>query len=189
MCIVTRPNIDMAIKLIKRMKNIFETKLGLTFHNKETVIELNDCSIEPYPSNHIDSFRSLDNPKFILLDEADFFRKTEQEDVRHVSELYIGKSDPYIVMVSTPNNPGGLFERIEKKPDEQCLYKRLKLDYTYGLGKIYTTEEIERAKQSPGFEMEYNLKFLGKIGNVFSQLQIDRVVQQGERFKDLPVNQ
>jgi hypothetical protein len=43
MCIVTGPNIDMAIKLIKRAKNIFETKLGLTFQNKETVIELNGC--------------------------------------------------------------------------------------------------------------------------------------------------
>ena len=35
MCIVAGPNIDMAIKLIKRVKNIFETKLGLTFQNKE----------------------------------------------------------------------------------------------------------------------------------------------------------
>ena len=34
--------------------------------------------------------KALDNPKFILLDEADFFRKNEQEDVRHVSERYIG---------------------------------------------------------------------------------------------------
>jgi len=81
--------------------------------NKETVLELNGCTIEAYPSNHIDSFRSLDNPKFILLDEADFFRKNEQEDVRHVSERYIGKSDPYIVMVSTPDKPGGLFYQIE----------------------------------------------------------------------------
>ena len=49
MCIVAGPNIDMAIKLIKRMKNIFETKLGLTFQNKETVLGLNDCTIEAYP--------------------------------------------------------------------------------------------------------------------------------------------
>jgi hypothetical protein len=28
--------------------------------------------------------RALDNPKFILIDEGDFFRKGEQEDVRHV---------------------------------------------------------------------------------------------------------
>ena len=68
MCIITGPNIEMAIKLIKRLKQIFEPKLGLYFSNKETVLELNGCSIEAYPSNHIDSFRSLDNPKFILLD-------------------------------------------------------------------------------------------------------------------------
>jgi hypothetical protein len=142
MCIVTGPNIDMAIKLIKRMKNIFETKLQINFQDKETVLELNGCRIEAYPSNHIDSFRSLDSPKFILLDEADFFRKGEQEDVRHVSERYIGKSDPYIVMVSTPNAPNGLFEKIEKEPEASCIYKRLKMNYTYGLDKIYAKEEI-----------------------------------------------
>lgn len=67
MCIVTGPNIDMAIKLIKRLKNIFQTKLGLTFQNKETVIELNCCTIEAYPSNLIGSFRALDNRKFIQI--------------------------------------------------------------------------------------------------------------------------
>ncbi len=107
------------------------------------------------------------------------------------AERYIGKSDPYIVMVSTPNNPGGLFERIEKEPEDACLYKRLKLDYLWGLGKgkIYSQEEIEKAKQSPGFEREYNLKYLGKLGNCFSPLQIDRVIELGEQYKDLPVNQ
>jgi hypothetical protein len=33
-------------------------------------------------------------------------------------ERYIGKSDPYIVMVSTLNTPGGLFEKVEKEPEE-----------------------------------------------------------------------
>ena len=44
MCIVTGPNIEMATKLIKRAKGIFEPKLGLTFSNKETVLELNGCT-------------------------------------------------------------------------------------------------------------------------------------------------
>jgi hypothetical protein len=85
MCIVTGPNQDIAIKLIKRMKALFEPH-NITFTTKKTVLELNCCSIEAYPSNHIDAYRALDNPKFILLDEADFFRKSEQEDVRNVSE-------------------------------------------------------------------------------------------------------
>jgi len=108
MCIVTGPNIDIATKLIKRLKGIFETKLGVIFDNKETVLELNGCTIEAYPSNHLDAYRALENPKFILIDEGDFFRKSEQEDVRFVTERCIGKSDPYIVMVSTPNAPNGL---------------------------------------------------------------------------------
>jgi hypothetical protein len=187
-CIVTGPNQDLAIKLIKRLKSIFSNKLGIYFSNKETTLELNKCQIEAYPSNHLDSFRSLTNPKFIFLDEADMFRKKEQEEVRHVSERYIGKSDPYIVMVSTPNAPGGLFYEIEQEPEDSCLYKRLKLDYHYGLDKIYTKEEIDNAKHSPSFDREYGLQYLGKIGNVFSPLQIDKVIELGEQTKSLPTN-
>jgi len=182
MCIVTGPNIEIAIKLIKRMKALFENKLNIVFSNKETVLELNKCRIEAYPSNHLDSYRALDNPKFILLDEADFFRKGEQEDVRHVSERYIAKSNPYIVMVSTPNSPDGLFEKIEKEPEEVCLYKRIQLDYTYGLDKIYSLEEIEKAKQSPSFEREYNLKYLGVIGNVFHEKDIQKAIEMGKTY-------
>lgn len=60
------------------MKGLFVDKLGVIFESKETTLELNGCNIEAYPSNHIDAFRSLTNPKFILLDEYDFHRKNEQ---------------------------------------------------------------------------------------------------------------
>jgi len=56
------------------MKQLFDP---LPFDSKETVIELNGVTIEAYPSNHLDAYRALDKPKFILLDEADFFRKSE----------------------------------------------------------------------------------------------------------------
>ena len=177
MCIVTGPNIDIAIKLIRRMKGLFESH-NIIFDNKETFLELNGCTIEAFPSNHLDAYRALDNPKFILLDGADFFRKSEQEDVRHVSERYIPKSDPYIVMVSTPNAPDGLFESIEKESEKTCIYRRLFLDYTYGLDRIYTREEIEKANQSPSFEREYNLKYLGRIGNVFHTKDIELAIKE-----------
>jgi late competence protein required for DNA uptake (superfamily II DNA/RNA helicase) len=150
---VTGPRIDLAIALIDRMKKLFASSgkgIAAAFDTKETVIELNGVKIEAFPSNHLDAMRGLQNVSFILLDEADFFPPGQQADARDVSERYIAKSHPYIVMVSTPNAPDGLFERIEKEPEDTCLYKRLFLDYTYGLGKIYTTEEIEQAKQSTG---------------------------------------
>ena len=123
-----------------------------------------------------------------MLDEADFFRKSEQEDVRHVSERYIAKSDPFIVMVSTPYAPDGLFDSIEKEPEEICIYKRIFLDYTYGINKIYTKEEIEKAKQSPSFEREYNLKYLGRIGNVFRTKDIDAAMEKGHGYNNLQAN-
>jgi hypothetical protein len=73
----------------------------------------------------------LSNVSFILLNEADFFPPGQQQaDARDVSERYIANSNSYIVMVSTPNAPDGLFERIEKEAEDTCLYKRIFLDYT-----------------------------------------------------------
>jgi hypothetical protein len=43
MPIVCGPNQDIAIKLIKRIKTMFEP-LGVLFDSKETVVELNGCT-------------------------------------------------------------------------------------------------------------------------------------------------
>jgi hypothetical protein len=188
MCIVTGPRIDLAVTLIDRLKLLFMEKDLMRFNSKETTIELNGVHIEAYPSHHLDSMRGLPNVSFILLDEADFFPPGQQQDARDVSERYIAKSNPWIVMVSTPNAPDGLFEKIEREPEDTCLYKRLYLDYTYGLDKIYTKEEIEKAKASPSFDREYNLKYLGKVGNVFHTLDIEAAIctqqEEGQQMMD-----
>ena len=186
MCIVTGPRIDLAITLIDRMKKLF-TNGRVFFESKETVVELNGVHIEAYPAHHLDAMRGLPDVSFILLDEADFFPPGQQQDARDVSERYIAKSNPWIVMVSTPNAPDGLFEKIEREPVDVCLYKRLFLDYTYGLDRIYTKEEIEKAKASPSFEREYNLKYLGKVGNVFHTLDIEVAIcteKEGQEMMD-----
>jgi hypothetical protein len=185
MCIVTGPRIDLAITLIDRLKKLFTDNGLVSFDSKETVIELNGVHIEAYPAHHLDAMRGLPDVSFILLDEADFFPPGQQQDARDVSERYIAKSNPWIVMVSTPNAPDGLFEKIEREPEDSCLYKRLFLDYTYGLDKIYTREEIAIVQQSPSFEREYNLKYLGKVGNVFHTLDIEAAIvtqQQGQEM-------
>jgi hypothetical protein len=165
------------------MKKLFSGTKGLTvFDSKETVIELNGVKIEAFPSHHLDAMRGLPNVSFILLDEADFFPPGQQQDARDVSERYIAKSNPYIVMVSTPNAPEGLLERIEKEAQDICLYKRIFLDYTHGVGKIYAPEEILKAKQPPSFEREYNLKYLGKIGNVFHTKDIEAAIEKGRKY-------
>jgi hypothetical protein len=176
----------LAITLIDRLKALFYT-LGIVFSNKETVLDLNGVRIEAFPSHHLDAMRGLPNVSFIYLDESDFFPPGQQQDARKVSERYIAKSDPYIVFVSTPNAPGGLFESMEK--EKNSIYKRIKLDYTYGLSKIYTQQEIEEQKRSPSWKQEYCCQYLGTIGNLFSPKQIDEVVKLGQQYKDIAISQ
>ena len=140
------------------------------------------------PSNHLDSFRSLTNPAFILLDESDMFRKSEQEEVRHVTERYVGKSDPFIVMISTPGSPLGLMESIKKESEETCIYRRLYMGWEYGIGKIYSAADIAKAKMSPSWEREFCLKFSGRIGNLLSPLKIDTAIQTGNKLESLKPN-
>jgi hypothetical protein len=120
-----------------------------------------------------------------LSDETDYYPPLQQTEVRAVMEGYIGKpnSDPTIVMVSTPKAPGGLMQQIEQEPDS--LYHKLFFDYTYGRQgpyPIYSREQTEKAKSSPSFEREYNLKYQGLIGNVFHTKDIDAAIEEGRLY-------
>jgi hypothetical protein len=172
-CVVTGPRIDLAIDLINRLKRLFDK---ITFEDKNTVVNLGTVKIEAFPSHHLDAMRGLANVRFIFLDEADFFPKSQQQEARTISERYIGKSDAYIAMVSTPNQPGGLFETIEQ--EQQSLYHKIILGWQRGLGGIYTEQDIANAKRSPSFEREYNLKYLGFVGNVFDADDIEYAIKE-----------
>lgn len=131
--------------------------------------------------------RGLTDVCFILLDEGDFFPVGQQKDVREVAEGYIAKTGPHIVMVSTPNQPEGLFETIEKLPADQCLYHRMIMTYEVGLNKIYTPEEIAAARASPSFPREYEGQYIGQEGNVFSHESLQSATAAGlEMEKEIP---
>lgn len=169
--IVTGPRLELAVQLMDRLKNI----LDLQSTEKNTVLTLNGCRIEAFPSHHLASARGL-NPKIVFLDEADFFPVGQQVEARSISERYIAKTNPHIIMVSTPNNPGGLFEQMER--EEPSMYERLKLDYTIGIGKIYDNEQLEVAKKSPTFEREYNLRYGYGIGDIFPYNLVNACIEE-----------
>ncbi len=144
-CIVCGNRIDLAITLVRRIKGFFP---DVDFNTKQTVLELgNDVRIEAFPSHHLAAMRGLTNVKFVLISEADFFPPGQQIEARHVSERYIGKSQAQIVMESTPNAPNQLYETIER--EEPCLYDKVFLPYDIALGKMYTEQDIQAARQSP----------------------------------------
>jgi hypothetical protein len=128
------------------------------------------------------------NVSYLFVDEADFFDKKEQQELPFVIKAYEEKSKAKIIMVSTPNKPEGLFARIEKQTDQECMYHRLFMGYQKGLDTIYDRIWIakEKVKDPTFFEREYNLKYLGGVGNVFTHEVIDIALELGDQFKDWP---
>lgn len=195
MAIVTGPNIDLSVKLMRRIRQVFLSNLGVELGGKETRLLLNGCEIQAYPSNNLSAYRGLANVKFILLDEADFFgekRKDDMWEVRYVTERYIGKSNPYIMMVSTPNRPGFLYETMDHEDTETSIYKLLEFNWEWGVlpkADIFDAQTLNDAKNSFTFEREYNLKYLGEVGNVFSQLKIKRAFELGRMYDTPPIGE
>ena len=180
-CLIVGPRIDLAGDLIARFKGLFERNKNLSQNSafdrtQSTVAYLNGVRVEAFPSHHVDTMRGLTDVKFILSDESDMYPLFQQREVRGVMEGYIGKpnSDPHIVLVSTPKAPGGLMQQIELEQDS--LYHKLRFDYRYGLEgpyPIYSEQLIQQARLSPEFGREFELQYLGLVGNVFSQLSIE----------------
>jgi len=59
------------------------------------------------------------------------------------------------------------------------------MNYEWGVGKIYSEEDIKIAKKSSSFEREYNLSFNSPSGNCFSHRSIDRAVELGKNYPDI----
>jgi hypothetical protein len=186
-CIITGPNIDLAIGLIKRLKDLFLPKLNITFDSDRTTIVLDQCTIRAFPSHHLDAMRSLTSPKLILVDECDFLPPAESLKIRGVVERYIAKSDPEIALVSTPGQIGGLFQKILQEPENECIYSRLVLPYQVGENKIYSVAEIQEAKRSAAFAIEYECKFLGGGGSIFREDSIQAAMDKGRSISTKPI--
>ena len=165
----------------KKMEDLFLPRFpNVVFDSKYTELWINKTWIKVMPTKNIKDVRGYMDVAYLFIDEADHFDKSIQEELEPAITAYEEKSKGKTIMVSTPNAPGGLFERIEKDPNSK--YKKLFLGYELGLGKIYDPEYIAQKKLEPEFEREYNLKYLGKVGNVFSPSQIDKAIELGELF-------
>ncbi len=167
---VTGPRVELAIQLMDRLKGLFDFQ----FESKNTVCYLNGCKLEAFPSHHMASARGL-SPRIVFLDEADFFPIGQQQEARSIAERYIPKSDPYLIMVSTPYNPGGLYDTMDR---EDTLYHLIEWNYEIGLkAGIFTPAQIEVARKSPSFEREYNLQYGVGVGNLYPSKLIDELIQ------------
>jgi hypothetical protein len=173
----------------KKMEDLFLPRFpNVVFDSKYTELWINKTWIKVMPTKNIKDVRGYMDVAYLFIDEADHFDKSIQEELEPAITAYEEKSKGKTIMASTPNRPDGLFERIEKDPNSK--YKKLFLGYELGLGKIYDPAYIAQKKLEPEFEREYNLKYLGKVGNVFSPSQIDKAIELGEQYSldKIPTN-
>jgi hypothetical protein len=168
MVIITGPNVELATKQITFIRNMYLDRLGVQFDSEKTKIHLptNNVTIQAYPSHNIAAMRGIPKVSIIFIDEGDFFPVGQQTAVRDAAERYLGKSNSKIILGSTPYAIDGLMHNIQK--EQNSIYTKLFLNYEVGLNKIFTKENIEKAKQSPSFEREYNLRYAYDIGNVLT---------------------
>jgi len=165
MLIIVGPNESLAKILIERIKRLFDERPGYIIRSTDYQVEFPFVTIQSTPSNHFDASRSYEDLSVFYGDEACFFLKRDDSIIRNVAERYIGKSNPYIMWVSTPGFPKGLMYNISQEKD--CKYKRIYLPYTVGLNKIYDNALIEKAKLTRSFQSEYNLQFGTGMGDIF----------------------
>ena len=142
------------------MENLFRNRFpSVVLESKFTDLWIKNTNIKIFPSRNVKDLRGYTDVSYLFLDEADYFEQSVTTELEHAITRYEEKSNCVTIMISTPNAPGGLFERIEK--DANSKYTKLLLDYTYGLDKIYDRAFIDKKKKEPEFAREYDLQYLG----------------------------
>ena len=185
----TREEFANSIKI--RLERLFERKFpNIKFDSKYTELTLgHNTWVKVFPTKRIQDLRGYTDVSYIFIDEADFFDPAEQFELEYVIKAYEEKSNCKIILTSTPNKPDSLFHKIERNEIFKGFFKKIFLDYTYGLGKIYDSDFIEREKNEAYFEREYNLAYAGHPGNLYSQLSIQNAIDRSRNHSIDPINQ
>jgi len=192
--IITGPNVDLAQDLILRAKG-FLTKKGLGYIDHGAYeLDINGSRVKCYPSNNIHSARGKPKVSVFFGDEAAFFKLRDDSIVRTVGERYIGKSNSWVIWVSTAGEePKGFFYDIMGEPTtgaEKTIYERFHYYVEAGLQKdpqtktsIFTPKYLEEASNARSYEREY-LGVWGKnVGDIFSPEGIEACCQEEYSWK------
>ena len=184
--IIAGIKMDIAEEIVRRLVELFHRFPFLGIKRSRAKTMINGVFIDAFPAINLDAMRSFHNLAFVLVDEADFFRKSLQKSIRTVIERYIAKTNPFVYLISTPNKPNGLFyELFREQKEQQSIYKRYEYDYTHGQNLIFTETELKEQMGSDSFQQEYNLQFGGTVGNLFNEKAIYRNVYTDQEALDI----
>lgn len=181
--IFTGPNIELSKKLIERLKHFAHNRVDIIDHGMYK-IQVGKANIQCYPSNNIDAVRGIPRVSCVFGDEAAFFTGIKDDkQIRTVGERYRGKSDSYVIWVSTAgDNADGFLWDILEEPEGQCQYKRFQMYEDRGLEKdkitgtsIFSDEFIAEARKLPSFPQEYQGIWGANVGDIYSTTALDAI--------------
>ena len=180
---ITGPNVDLAQDLIRRTKRfLYDKDLGYVDKGVYS-LSVNECLIKCYPSNNIASARGRPKVSLFFGDEAAFFQMKDDTVVQTVGERYIGKSDSWVVWVSTAGEePEGFFYTIMLETEAETIYKMIHMYVEAGLKKdpvtntsIFTPEYIAKASRARSYPREYLGQWGKNVGDIFPQELLDEI--------------
>jgi hypothetical protein len=176
--IITGPAEATAIQLVNRLKDCLR-QLGcpnLILDSDRTVCKFANMYCQTIPSDNLDRLRGWTDCKIVISDESDFYSASQQNTLREILESSMTAKFPgiFLILISSPNLPNGLFETIENAPNS--IYHKVFIPYTRTVGKIYTEQEIEQASKGAGFERNFNLKYGYGTGNIILESTISKSI-------------
>jgi len=180
---ITGPSVDLAKTLIERTKKLCRDKIPFV-DNGSYGLNIQGSKIRCYPSNNIDSARGIPRVSAFFGDEAAFFKVKDDTQILRVGERYIGKSDSYVIWVSTAGDEEtGFFWDI--KEDSKSIYSKFELYESVGLKKdpitktcIYSLAFIEEARKSESHAQEYLGRWGHNVGDIFNQEALDEITSE-----------
>lgn len=153
-------------------------------YNTKKEFSLNSVEFRAYPANNVDSIRSKENMRMIIVDEIAFFTMVEQQTVRDAFEHYIGGSDVVIVLITTAGKaPSGVAYEIET--EEPTIYKRHLYDYNLGLvvhpesmTSLYNKAKLDKLRTSSSWTRNFLRVWGHGAGNIFNSNTVDLISKE-----------
>lgn len=188
LAILNGTNMKEASVILARLKDvIINRQAWMIERSSNEILKLrNGRYFKIYPADHIDAIRSQPDLAFVFVDEAAFFEmKVERHiNIRNAIERYIPKTDPWILWVSTPNGPWGVFYEIFNEAATRSGpydYDYMVIPYTTAR-ELLSDQHIERMKKerSQTFEQEFNCKFLAPVNAAIPLDQIECITEEYE---------
>ncbi len=186
LAILNGTNMKEASVILARLKDIIINRQAwMIERSSNEMLKLrNGRYFKIYPADHIDAIRSQPDLAFVFVDEAAFFEmKVERHiNIRNAIERYIPKTDPWILWVSTPNGPQGVFYEVFN----EAVTRSGPYDYDYMVIPYTTARELlsdqyierMRKERSQTFEQEFNCKFLAPVNAAIPLDQIESATEE-----------